>query len=106
MARCDYCNQEMLAADGCTDAPIIIDGDSYPPLRYGSEPGFRGVRRRCGDCGVLPGRVHHHGCDVERCPACFDQSIGCECVWAGEEDLDDDWEEELEERFLLVGPEE
>ncbi len=63
MALCDYCDQEMTAADGCTSDPIVTGGDSYPPVRYGLEPGFKGARRRCGDCNVLPGRVHHHGCE-------------------------------------------
>jgi hypothetical protein len=65
-----------------------------------------GARRRCGDCFVRPGEVHHHGCDAERCPACGNQSIASGCLWAGEEHLSDEWIEELEERFVLVGPDE
>ncbi len=99
MAVCDYCNQEMLAADGCTDGPIVISGISYKPVRYGSEPGLSRVRGRCGDCAVLPGSVHHHGCDMERCPACSGQSISCDCVWAGEEHLTDGWVEDMEARL-------
>ncbi|MGH8919215.1 MAG: hypothetical protein ACRD0H_12960, partial [Actinomycetes bacterium] len=60
----------------------------------------------CGDCNVLPGAVHHHGCDAERCPACRRQSISCGCVWAGEEHLGEDWVEEMAGRFELVGPDE
>ncbi len=89
MATCDYCQQEMTTADGCTDAPIVIDGHPYPPIRFGQES-YPWKMPRCGDCRVLPGRVHHHGCDIEECPACGDQSIGCDCRWAGEEDEDDD----------------
>lgn len=106
MAICDYCNQEMLSADGCTDARIVINGWAYAPIRYGSESGLRRVKHRCGDCGVLPGQVHHHGCDIERCPACEEQSISCDCVWAGEERLAEDWLDEMEERFQLAGPDE
>lgn len=106
MAVCSYCNQDMLATDGCTTAPIVIEGRPYRPVRYGSEAGSRRVKRRCGDCGVLPGAVHHHGCDVERCPACGAQSISCDCMWAGEEHLSEDWVDDMEERFQLVGPDE
>jgi hypothetical protein len=103
MAVCQYCNQEMMTAEGCVPEPIVISGESYEPVRYGSEPGLRGLRKRCHDCKVLPGQVHHHGCDVERCPACRLQSISCDYLWAGEEDPDEDWEDEMEE-LQLVGP--
>jgi hypothetical protein len=106
MAVCKYCDLEMTLADGCADTPIVIEGLSYPPVPCGHEPGFPVARTRCGDCNVLPGRTHHHGCDAERCPACAGQSITCGCIWAGEEHLSDEWVEELEERFLLVGPDE
>jgi hypothetical protein len=67
---CKYCRLEMMIADGCAETPIVIEGRSYRPIEFDQEPGGR----RCGDCYVLPGRVHHHGCDAERCPACGDQS--------------------------------
>ena len=49
----------------------------------------------CPDCAVAPGERHVPGCDVERCPACGWQRIGCQCrsdlpavpwtgVWPGE----------------------
>ena len=106
MATCSYCELEMTLADGCVDTPIVIQGRSYRPIRYGHEPGLHRAQYRCHDCGVLPGQVHHHGCDVERCPVCGGQSIACDCVWVGEEHLSDEWIEELERRFLLVGPDE
>lgn len=37
--------------------------------------------RNCRDCGVAPGEIHVHGCDVERCPNCGHQLIGCDCVY-------------------------
>jgi hypothetical protein len=100
MAVCNYCGLEMMAAVSCTDTPIVIRGLEYKPIRNGRKRG------RCGDCGAPPGGVHHHGCDMERCPACRGQSISCGCVWAGEEHLSEDWLEELEDRFLLTGPDE
>jgi hypothetical protein len=33
MAVRNYCNQEMLSADGCTDAAIIIRRHAYAPIR-------------------------------------------------------------------------
>lgn len=93
MAICDYCEKEMKTADGCTEAPIVIHGHPYPPVRFGSER-YRWRLPRCGDCNVLPGQVHHHGCDIEECPACGEQSIGCGCRWAGEEDEHEEWEDE------------
>ena len=100
MAMCNYCNREMLSAHACTTDPIVIDGVSYEPVRFGTEPGWKRFKGRCGDCGVERGQVHHHGCDLELCPMCRRQSISCGCVWAGEEHLTEDWEEEWEERLL------
>ncbi len=101
MAICHFCEQEMMSADGCTDAPIVIRDRPYQPVRYGRERGWRRSRDlgRCGDCGILPGQVHHHGCDIEQCPACGRQSISCGCQWAGDddddgEDCDDDWDDD------------
>lgn len=100
MAICRYCESEMLTTHGCVEAPIVmIDGATYPPVRYGLEIGWRHPKGRCGDCGVLPGRVHHHGCDVEQCPRCPQQAIACGCLWMGEEHLAEDWDEDWEERL-------
>lgn len=93
MAVCDYCNLEMTTGRGCTDAPIVIDGQPYAPIRHGSETRFIWPPHipRCHDCWVAAGDVHHHGCDMEECPACGEQSISCDCLWAGEEDDDEEW---------------
>lgn len=96
MALCGNCGQEMTTADGCVATRIVIEGESYQPIRYGSEPGLKSIRRRCHDCNMLLGRVHHPGCDMERCPACEGQSISCGCLWAGEEHLAEDWAEEMD----------
>ena len=102
MAICQYCNSEMRVADGCSEATIVMaDGVTYEPIRYGDERGEPWTRERCGDCNVLLGRVHHHGCDIEDCPRCHRQDITCGCLWKGEEEhLSEDWEDEWEERLL------
>ena len=33
----------------------------------------------CHDCGVKEGQLHVLGCDMERCPFCGGQLIGCNC---------------------------
>jgi hypothetical protein len=91
----------MRVADGCSEAPIVMaDGTTYEPIRYGDERGWRRTSERCGDCNVLAGRVHHHGCDMERCPQCLGQAMSCGCLWEGEEHSSEDWEDEWETRLL------
>jgi len=47
--------------------------------------------RFCPDCGVDVGEIHNPGCDMETCPECGGQYLGCECrsklqrlIWTGE----------------------
>ena len=35
----------------------------------------------CHDCGAKEGEIHHLGCDMERCPFCGGQLIGCGCEY-------------------------
>jgi hypothetical protein len=71
----------MQTADSCAiDVVRLLDG-IYGRVRYGAETDDWGARsgRRCHDCNVAPGGLHHRGCDVERCPRCGEQLIGCGC---------------------------
>lgn len=88
MANCLYCYDEMLASGGCT---AVLHRHGAPVARrpYGTEPGWGRPTRRCGDCGVLPGSLHHPGCDVEMCPMCWRQAISCGCRF-DEDPLDED----------------
>jgi hypothetical protein len=81
MAICKYCELEMNGADGCVKMPVkTIDGD-MEPIPYGSEKGYELSQpdHRCHDCDALPDHYHHVGCDMEECPRCHEQLIGCDC---------------------------
>jgi hypothetical protein len=76
--KCKDCKQEMTAADTCTYDTIRSRGHDWPRSRaHFNEP-----TGRCHDCGIMHGGIHHWGCDVERCPKCGLQLIGCNC-WDG-----------------------
>ena len=65
-----------------------INGESHPRVKYGEEDDDWGADRQpCHDCRVLTGQYHvGPACDVERCPVCGGQVIGCDCSYAGDED--------------------
>ena len=74
-ATCKDCGQEM------------VKGGSCKVTHYASkDKGSKGVERlpseldyNCGDCNCAPNTLHHIGCDMERCPLCGGQALGCEC---------------------------
>jgi hypothetical protein len=43
------------------------------------------IQRPCHDCSVIQGELHLDGCDVEVCPRCGGQYLGCECHFATED---------------------
>ena len=65
----------------------VISGRQFPRIKYGEESDDWGADRQpCHDCGVIKGQYHVGPiCDVERCPSCDGQVIGCECEYEGDD---------------------
>ena len=70
MAICSHCGGEMTDGISCLTDPVVIDGKSYAPIRWGQElrPRHRYEPEECRDCATPLGGVHHPGCCMERCP--------------------------------------
>lgn len=81
MAKCSDCGNDMSAETTvtCSLVPITFPDGSQKPAILWPGPG------RCPDCNIAPGGQHHPGCDMERCPVCGGQLIGCECLDSEEE---------------------
>jgi hypothetical protein len=62
-----------------------IGDASYDRIPYGGERGGP-FPEPCHDCGVLIGQYHVELiCDMEECPRCHGQVIGCDCPYAGDD---------------------
>ena len=81
MAKCDYCEQEMVGSETC----IWNYMASKKTGEHKRDSSYFDDGEHCHDCGILnrQGNFHHPGCDIERCPICGYQLISCEC-WPGE----------------------
>lgn len=72
----------------CPVSHVILRGKKYEKLKWTEdweeckEPskGDSIIDNHCHDCGTLPGSYHHEGCDMQRCPRCKEQFIGCGCI--------------------------
>ena len=66
-----------------------LHGKRYARIKYGSEkrPDEEGseeewnkiTEQPCHDCAAIRGQFHCEGCDVEECPRCLGQYLGCSC---------------------------
>jgi hypothetical protein len=78
MAKCKRCKKEMCDLNTKTCAYEVVefpDGTKMSPIPYNPpDPNIR-----CHDCGIAAGGVHHVGCDMEICPRCGGQFLGCSC---------------------------
>lgn len=80
MTKCEYCNKEMEGADSCIPRIFKIGKKVYEQIKYGDEQWYEDEgSETCGDCGVRKGGYHHPACDLEECPKCHEQFIGCDC---------------------------
>lgn len=76
VVSCSACGQDMNEVDTCGASYMQI-GPNY----YKRDSSYFDVNERCHDCNILneEGNTHHLNCDIERCPRCGKQNIGCPC---------------------------
>ncbi|MFA6095128.1 MAG: hypothetical protein WC757_04595 [Candidatus Paceibacterota bacterium] len=81
---CDDCGKEFGSIESCTYGHIIIGGKTYTRnagFQFGKEfsQTVETSEKKCSDCGVEAGKIHHYGCGEEVCPACKEKLATCEC---------------------------
>ncbi|KKN08742.1 hypothetical protein LCGC14_1053630 [marine sediment metagenome] len=76
MAVCKWFNQNMTSSStiSCNQSIDFPDGKTEQPIPY------EGTNKRCHDCNIKRGGIHHPGCDMEICPRCSGQLISCGCL--------------------------
>ena len=60
-----------------------IGGRAVARIAYGYErDGFtEDADDECANCGVPTGFLHLLPCDLEQCPSCHGQALGCSCAY-------------------------
>ena len=97
MALCTICDNEMTNLVSCSPDSISLGGKQFELIRWGDERTDYPADCPCRDCGTPIGGVHHFGCCVERCPACFDQRAWCRCNREDDPYDDEEYDEDDEE---------
>ena len=92
MAECPECGREMTTGASCTVEALHQHGRRYELARFRPQADDGPAARRCGDCGVAAGGLHHLGCDLQSCQVCGDQLLSCGCLFDedGDIEVDDD----------------
>ncbi len=79
---------------------VRLSGKGYRRIRYGKERWLKDapdsfaatwleiIKQPCHDCGVICGELHLSGCDVESCPRCGGQYLGCTCRTEEDDEYD------------------
>ncbi|HEY8789738.1 MAG TPA: hypothetical protein VIM10_11480 [Actinopolymorphaceae bacterium] len=75
--KCDWCQHEMSQGLACNSPTYAIAGRTFQRIAFVPHRGD--LDAQCHDCLTTVGGLHHPGCDVERCPRCGGQAIGCGC---------------------------
>ena len=79
---CKVCNQEMVIGGECKLECFECDGKTYARIPAGFDGDgdvMMDEKEICHDCNAGFGKYHHLGCDMEYCPVCGRQLLGCEC---------------------------
>lgn len=74
---CERCGKQIddIRTTKCLNIPIEYEDDI--PLRR--IPYRQATANRCPVCHVMPGKIHHDGCPVEKCPKCGHKLASCQC---------------------------
>jgi hypothetical protein len=79
---CTLCDKELTPGGGCEISAFYCKGKKYKRIKVGDKLDFdidslkNGM---CNNCTAGVGQCHHSNCDVERCPVCLQQLVGCKC---------------------------
>jgi hypothetical protein len=66
---------------GARGETINLSGVEYLRIPFGQEfDHWSKTYGACPDCGALQGEYHEFPCDIEECPDCGGQFIGCGCL--------------------------
>src|SRR4051794_19519550 len=88
-STCPGCGREMSPPQPCGVTTLLYDdGEPRQRIALGDESADWWVgnppHTACHDCKVVTGQIDHIGCDMEQCPKCQEQLLGCACEIVGE----------------------